>query len=63
MLLGTDIPSNRPTYEIYFRCLETMDEYFEYGRMQGRYRIYGLYFPEEVLEKIYYKNAYSYCLV
>lgn len=40
-----------------------MDEYFEYGRMQGRYRIYGLYFPEEVLEKIYYKNAYSYCLV
>jgi predicted TIM-barrel fold metal-dependent hydrolase len=56
-LFGTDIPSNRSTYEIYFRCLETMDEYFDYVRMQGRYRIYGLYLPDEVLQKLYYKNA------
>ena len=57
VLFGTDIPSNRTTYGIYFRCLETMDEYFDYGRSQGRYRIYGLYLPDDVLQKIYYKNA------
>jgi len=57
VLFGTDIPCNRPTYEIYFRCLETQDEYFDYGRSQGRYRIYGLYLPDDVLQKIYYKNA------
>jgi predicted TIM-barrel fold metal-dependent hydrolase len=57
VLFGTDIPSNRTTYGIYLRCIETMDEYFEYGRSQGRYRIYGLYLPDDVLQKIYYKNA------
>ncbi len=57
VLFGTDIPPNRSTYGIYFRCLETMDEYFDYGRIQGRYRIYGVYLPDDVLQKVYYQNA------
>jgi predicted TIM-barrel fold metal-dependent hydrolase len=57
VLFGTDIPSNRSTYEIYFRCLESRDEYFSYGRSQGRYHIYGLDLPDDVLKKIYHENA------
>jgi predicted TIM-barrel fold metal-dependent hydrolase len=57
ILFGTDIPPNRSTYEIYFRCLETADEYFEYGRNQGRFRIYGVDLPEKPLQKIYAQNA------
>jgi predicted TIM-barrel fold metal-dependent hydrolase len=57
ILFGTDIPPNRSTYEIYFRCLETEDEYFDYGRNQGRFRIYGVNLPDEILKKIYALNA------
>jgi predicted TIM-barrel fold metal-dependent hydrolase len=57
VLFGTDVPCNRPTYEIYFRCLETKDEYFDYGQMQGRYQVYGLYLSDDVLQKIYSINA------
>ena len=47
-------------HKIYFRFLETRDEYFQYdwtpnGR-QGRWRIYGIDLPDEVLEKLYTKN-------
>jgi predicted TIM-barrel fold metal-dependent hydrolase len=54
---GTDITPNKKTYRIYFRCLETADEYFDYGGDQGRYRIYGLHLPDDVLRKLYYENA------
>lgn len=57
ILFGTDIPPNRSTYEIYFRGLETEDEYFDYGRNQGRFRIYGVDLPDEVLKKVYAQNA------
>jgi len=57
VLFGTDIPPNRSTYEIYFRFVESRDEYFDYGRIQGRFRIYGIYLPDDVLRKIYYQNA------
>lgn len=57
VLFGTDIPPNKPTYQVYFRCLETNDEYFDYGRNQGRYCIYGIYLPEDVLRKVYAQNA------
>lgn len=56
-LFGTDIPPNRTTYQIYLRFLETKDEYFDYGRTQGRYNIYGVFLPDDVLQKLYYKNA------
>jgi hypothetical protein len=57
VLFGTDVQPNERTYRIYFRCLETSDEYFDYGGGQGRYRIYGLYLPDDVLRKVYYQNA------
>lgn len=57
VVFGTDVPPNRPMYEVYFRCLETADEYFDYLRHQGRYRIYGVSLPDEVLKKIYSQNA------
>ena len=57
VLFGTDARPSAQIYGIYFRCLETADEYFGYGSNQGRYRIYGLYLPDEVLRKVYYANA------
>jgi hypothetical protein len=49
------------TYRIYYRFLESNDEYFSYGAgeipSQGRWQIYGLHLPDDVLEKIYFKNA------
>lgn len=48
-------------YEIYYRFLETEDEYFDYAPArkppQGRWRIYGLGLPEPILKKVYHQNA------
>jgi len=45
-------------YETYFRVLETEDEYFPYHkRYHAFWRMYGIGLPDEVLKKIYYKNA------
>jgi len=48
-------------YEIYYRFLETEDEYFDYAPApvppQGRWRIYGIALPEQILKKVYYENA------
>ena len=48
-------------YEIYYRFLETEDEYFDYAPApfppQGRWRIYGLGLPAEILRKVYSANA------
>lgn len=62
VIFGTDMtPTTDMTrHKIYFRFLETRDEYFQYdwtpnGR-QGRWRIYGIDLPDEVLEKLYTKN-------
>ena len=47
-------------YETYFRVLETEDDYFPYHkRYHAFWRMYGLGLPDEVLKKIYYKNALS----
>jgi hypothetical protein len=42
-----------------FRWLEAADEYFDYWGApgQGRWKIYGLDLPGEILEKVYHKNA------
>jgi predicted TIM-barrel fold metal-dependent hydrolase len=54
-LFGDDL------YEIYYRFLETDDEYFDYAPAkvppQGRWRIYGIKLPEDVLRKVYNGNA------
>ena len=45
-------------YHVYFRVLETADEYFDYYRKRHAFwRMYGLELPDEVLKKVYYKNA------
>ena len=45
-------------YHYYFRVLETADEYFDYYRKYHAFwQLYGLDLPDEVLKKLYYKNA------
>jgi predicted TIM-barrel fold metal-dependent hydrolase len=71
ILFGTDaVPKGFETpqqvfgdelYKIYYRFLETEDEYFDYAPAptppQGRWRIYGLNLPPAILKKVYYDNA------
>ncbi len=61
ILFGLDCPVNPAAYRIYYRFLETDDENFAYGPeptpRQGRWRVHGLYLPDEVLEKVYHRNA------
>jgi len=60
VLFGTDTPPNAESYRVYYRFLETDDEYFDptpAHKQQGRWMIYGVHLPDEVLEKIYNKNA------
>lgn len=61
ILFGLDQGPEPDAYRLYYRFLETDDEYFNYGLSeiptQGRWQIYGLYLPDEVLEKIYFRNA------
>jgi predicted TIM-barrel fold metal-dependent hydrolase len=71
ILFGTDaVPHGKETpqqifgdelYEIYYRFLETEDEYFDYAPApvppQGRWRIYGLGLPDQILRKVYNQNA------
>jgi predicted TIM-barrel fold metal-dependent hydrolase len=61
ILFGTDFPANVETYRRFYRFLETDDEYFNYSSSviptQGRWFIYGLYLPEDVLAEVYMKNA------
>ncbi len=45
-------------YHYYFRVLETADEYFDYYRKRHAFwKMYGLDLPDDVLKKLYYKNA------
>jgi len=61
ILFGTDLGADLAAYRLYYRFLETDDEYFNYDADeipgQGRWHIYGLYLPDDVLEKVYYRNA------
>lgn len=61
---GEDVPQQLlgdALYEIYYRFLETEDEYFDYAPAatppQGRWSIYGLGLPETILRKVYHDNA------
>jgi predicted TIM-barrel fold metal-dependent hydrolase len=45
-------------YPYYFRVMETADEYFDYYRdYHAFWKLYGMDLPDEVLKKVYYKNA------
>jgi predicted TIM-barrel fold metal-dependent hydrolase len=61
---GTDTPQQifgDQLYEIYYRCLESDDEYFDYAPApippQGRWKISGLSLSPAILRKIYFENA------
>ena len=57
VLFGKDSwkPEEFPTY---FRVLESDDEYFPYYKKYHAYwKMYGLALPDEILKKLYYKNA------
>jgi predicted TIM-barrel fold metal-dependent hydrolase len=60
VMFGTDTTPNREAYRVYYRFLETDDEYFDCSashHLQGFWRIYGIFLPPEVLEKVYRTNA------
>ena len=45
-------------YETYFRVLETEDEYFPYHKKYHAFwRMYGIGLSDDILKKVYYKNA------
>jgi predicted TIM-barrel fold metal-dependent hydrolase len=57
VMFGKDV-WNAQEYYTYFRVLETADEYFDYYRKYHAFwQMYGLDLPDEVLKKLYYKNA------
>jgi predicted TIM-barrel fold metal-dependent hydrolase len=61
VLYGTDLIPNAANVSGNYRFFETKDEYFPYNSFdehnQGRWNIYGVYLPDDVLKKIYYENA------
>ena len=60
ILFGTDTTPKADAYRLYYRFLESDDEYFdtaESHHRQGFWMIYGIFLPDEVLEKIYLTNA------
>jgi hypothetical protein len=61
ILFGTDHGPELKAYQLYYRFLETDDEYFNYSLgeipRQGRWHIYGIYLPDAVLKKVYGGNA------
>lgn len=60
VLFGSDLLPSLAMYRLYYRFLETEDEYFPYpthGSGQGRWRISGLGLPPDVLAQVYAGNA------
>ncbi|MBK9710630.1 MAG: amidohydrolase family protein [Kouleothrix sp.] len=61
IMFGLDAAADAEAYRLYYRFLETDDEYFSYSGEpippQGRWQIYGLHLPDDVLEQVYRGNA------
>ena len=64
VLFGTDRYPGRvdqPRHRLYYRLLETDDEYFKYYDHPfpptGEWRVYGLHLPDAVLKRIYQTTA------
>jgi len=57
ILFGKD--SYQPEeYPFYWRVFETRDDYFDYYRdYHAFWKLYGMGLPDDVLKKVYYKNA------
>ncbi len=61
VLFGLDGDIEPQRYTISFRFLETDDEYFDYRQpghnIISRWMVYGVFLPDDVLQKIYHENA------
>jgi predicted TIM-barrel fold metal-dependent hydrolase len=61
ILFGSDMGPSTEAYRVIYRFLETDDENFNYNASivpeQGRWFVHGLYLPDDVLEKVYFRNA------
>lgn len=60
ILFGSDLVPEIDMYRLYYRFLETEDEYFDYpshASRQGRWKVYGINLPDDVLRKVYRENA------
>ena len=64
VMFGTDRYPGRPDQpreKLYYRFLETDDEYFNYYDhpfpTEGEWKIYGVFLPDDALRKIYADNA------
>jgi predicted TIM-barrel fold metal-dependent hydrolase len=61
ILFGSDMGPDLAEYRLYYRFLESDDEYFNYNTSevpgQGRWYVCGLYLPDDVLKKVYAENA------
>ena len=61
VLFSTDGPWPEQRVKLYWRFLETNDEYFPYSEKefppQGLWQIYGVHLPEKVLRHTSYENA------
>jgi predicted TIM-barrel fold metal-dependent hydrolase len=60
IMFGTDTRPSAEAYRMYYRFLETDDEYFDPSRghhTQGFWMIYGVFLPDDVLQKLYNTNA------
>jgi uncharacterized protein len=57
VMFGKDV--YEPTeYPYYWRVFETKDEYFDYYRhYHAFWKLYGMDLPDDVLKKLYYRNA------
>ena len=60
-LFGTDGPWPEERLRLYWRFLETDDEYFRYSEKdfppQGLWNIYGIHLPDDILRKVFHENA------
>ena len=61
ILYATDQTPVAPVQRVHARFLETLDEYIPYCPWEkpgeGRWQIYGVGLPDDVLEKVYCRNA------
>ena len=58
IVYGTDMGIDLDMYRTTFRILETADEHFyDHDRFGYHWSLYGLDLPDEVLQKVYNKNA------
>ena len=60
ILMGKDTFGGEDEFRVYFRIFESNDEYFPwYRKRHAFWGMYGMGLPDEVLKKVYFRNALS----